>query len=63
MIATVSTFALALLAVALLLALYRLILGPRLPDRAVSLDLMTSIFIGVIAVFGLFVRHLSFSLT
>ena len=53
MIEIVSVIVLGLLAVALLLALYRLVLGPRLPDRAVSLDLMASIFIGVIAVYGI----------
>ena len=53
MIETVSTIALAFLGVALLLALYRLILGPRTPDRAVSIDLLTSIFIGIIAVYGM----------
>ena len=53
MIETVATIALAFLGLALLLALYRLILGPRTPDRAVSIDLLTSIFIGIIAVYGI----------
>ena len=53
MITTIASIMLMLLAFPLLFALYRLILGPRLPDRAVSLDLMASIFIGMIAVFGI----------
>ncbi len=39
------------LAVALLLALYRLIKGPSLPDRIVALDLITMILAGKILVY------------
>lgn len=35
---------------ALLLGLVRLLLGPRLPDRVVALDLLSFIAIGIIAV-------------
>ncbi len=39
-VSTASFIALAMLSVALLLALVRLIRGPSLPDRVVALDLM-----------------------
>ena len=53
MIEFFAVVSLGFLGIALLLALYRLILGPRTPDRAISIDLLTSIFIGIIAVYGI----------
>ncbi len=41
--------ALPVLGIALLLALIRLLRGPRMPDRIVALDLMVTLGIGIIA--------------
>jgi multicomponent K+:H+ antiporter subunit F len=46
--------ALALLAVALLLNLWRLVLGPDLPDRVLALDTMYVNAIGVVVLFGVY---------
>ncbi len=46
--------ALALLAVALLLNLWRLVRGPDLPDRVLALDTMYVNAIGVIVLFGVY---------
>lgn len=37
----------------LVMAFYRLLIGPSLADRVVSLDLVTSLAVGVIAVFAI----------
>lgn len=37
-----------LLAVSLLLVLYRIIRGPDLPDRVVGLDVLTSLVVGIL---------------
>lgn len=37
---------------ALFLAFYRLIVGPSLPDRVVALDLMTTLSVGIMAVYA-----------
>ncbi len=42
-----------ILAIAMILALVRLLLGPSLPDRVVALDLMTSLGIGTIATYAI----------
>lgn len=44
---------LAVLLLALLLALLRVIRGPTLPDRILALDLMTSLSVGFVAVVAL----------
>lgn len=44
-----TTLALAILIVALLLTIVRLIRGPTLPDRILALDLLTTLAIGFIA--------------
>lgn len=43
----------AMLSVALVLALVRLIRGPSLPDRVVALDLIAVLSVGLIAVFAI----------
>lgn len=43
----------ALLALALLLAFVRLVRGPSLPDRVVSLDLMASLVVGFICAYAI----------
>jgi multicomponent Na+:H+ antiporter subunit F len=45
----VADVLLALLALAMVLAFVRLLLGPSLPDRVVALDLMTTIAVAMIA--------------
>lgn len=42
-----------LLSIAVLLALLRLLRGPKMPDRVVSLDLMVTLGIGIIAVYAI----------
>ena len=43
----------ALLMVSFVLVLYRLVKGPRLYDRVVALDLITSIIAGITLVYGM----------
>lgn len=43
----------AVLALALMLALVRLIRGPSLPDRVVALELMTGLTMGLIAMYAI----------
>jgi multicomponent Na+:H+ antiporter subunit F len=50
MLETVTTLVFAILAVALLFALWRLLRGPTLPDRVVALELAASLTVGFIAV-------------
>ncbi|HEX5084688.1 MAG TPA: monovalent cation/H+ antiporter complex subunit F [Blastocatellia bacterium] len=47
------TFVLPTLGIAMALAFARLIRGPSLPDRAVALDLMTVLAMGMIAAYGI----------
>ncbi len=42
----------AMLSLALLLAFVRLVRGPSLPDRVVALELIATLVVGVIAVYG-----------
>ncbi|MBU2329062.1 MAG: cation:proton antiporter [Alphaproteobacteria bacterium] len=48
-----SIVAIAILVVALLLTVYRAVVGPTLPDRIVALDMLVGIVIGFIAVIAL----------
>lgn len=48
-----SIVAIAILVVALLLTVYRAVIGPTLPDRIVALDMLVGIVIGFIAVIAL----------
>lgn len=45
-----TVFALALLSLALLVTVWRIIRGPTLPDRVLGLDMLVAIAIGLIAV-------------
>jgi len=44
--------AFAILSAAFLLAFYRLVRGPTLPDRVVALDLITALAVGFISVYA-----------
>ena len=46
-------FAFPLLTIAMTLAFARLVRGPTLPDRVVALDLITTLLIGVIAIYAI----------
>jgi multicomponent Na+:H+ antiporter subunit F len=48
-----SIAAIAILVVALLLTVYRVVVGPTLPDRIIALDMLVGIVIGFIAVIAL----------
>lgn len=47
----VSSFVMAILFIAMLLAMVRVIKGPSLPDRVVAIDLITTLAVGIIAVY------------
>lgn len=49
----IDWFILPLLVIAVVIVFIRLVKGPELPDRVVSLDLMTSIGIGIIATYAM----------
>ncbi|KPF42284.1 cation:proton antiporter [Rhizobium sp. AAP43] len=48
-----SNFAILILVVAMLLTVWRAVVGPTLPDRVVALDMLVGIVIGFIAVIAL----------
>ena len=48
---------LAILSLAFLLTVYRVVIGPTLPDRALALDMLTAIAIGFIAVMAVKTVH------
>ena len=48
-----TTFALVVLGIALLVTVYRVVIGPTLPDRVIALDMLVGIAIGFIAVIAL----------
>lgn len=50
MLDMISQLSLAILAVAILVALARLVKGPTLPDRVVAMDLVSVIVVGLIVV-------------
>jgi len=50
---TFASFTLVALMVAVCFALIRLVRGPQMADRVISLDLMTTLGIGIIAVFAM----------
>lgn len=43
----------AMLSMALLLTIYRLLRGPSLPDRVIALDLIATLVVGIIAVYAI----------
>lgn len=53
----VTYVCLAVLSVAFVMAFVRLIRGPTLPDRVVALELITTIFVGVVAVYAIATRQ------
>lgn len=56
----VAFAALTMLAVAMMLALYRLAKGPTLPDRIVALDLIASLTIGFTIVFAIYTQQVRY---
>lgn len=58
MIDIMEEFSAVLLGIGIMLALVRLIRGPDLPSRVVALDLMTTIGIGLIAVYAVITDQL-----
>ena len=53
----VTYVCLAVLSVAFFLAFVRLVRGPTLPDRVVALELLTTIFVGVVAAYTVATRQ------
>lgn len=53
----IAKTALAALALAMFLTLYRVLKGPTLADRVLALDMLTSIAIGFMAVFAILSGH------
>jgi multicomponent Na+:H+ antiporter subunit F len=51
--AAVQVIAMMMLSTALVLAVFRLIRGPSTPDRVVALDLISTLTVGTIAVYGI----------
>ncbi|AUD13202.1 MULTISPECIES: Na(+)/H(+) antiporter subunit F1 [unclassified Planococcus (in: firmicutes)] len=56
MIDIILTIALSLFVLAILLALYRIIRGPSMPDRVVALDMIGVNLISAVAVFSVFLK-------
>lgn len=52
LVAGAAGLVLVMLAAALLLALWRLIRGPSLPDRVVALDLISVVAVGIVATYS-----------
>jgi multicomponent Na+:H+ antiporter subunit F len=57
MVSAMASFTLAVLSVSLLIALFRLIRGPSLPDRVVALDLMAAISVGMMAAYSILTQE------
>ncbi|MGL6260253.1 monovalent cation/H+ antiporter complex subunit F [Vibrio sp. WXL103] len=53
MIETVYDIGFAMLTLALLIASVRLLKGPSLPDRVVALELMASLTVGLVVLYGI----------
>jgi multicomponent Na+:H+ antiporter subunit F len=51
------TIGFAAMSLAFFVLLYRIAVGPTIPDRILALDMMITIAIGFIAVFGIFVGY------
>lgn len=60
MIGFVTAFALAAIAVSTLMAFYRVIFGPTIPDRVVALDVVTVNVISAIVIYSVRVGTLAF---
>lgn len=46
-----------LIILATLLSMYRMIIGPTLPDRVVALDFLTNLFMAAIALFSIYKKQ------
>lgn len=57
LVPTVSLLCLNLFAVAMLLTMLRLLMGPSLADRVVALDLIAALVVGIVAVFAVFTHQ------
>jgi multicomponent Na+:H+ antiporter subunit F len=57
LVTLVSYTMMAIFAIAIVLAMIRLILGPSLPDRVVALDLIATLMVGLIAVYAIAVKQ------
>ncbi|HMP75162.1 MAG TPA: monovalent cation/H+ antiporter complex subunit F [Kiritimatiellia bacterium] len=53
MIPDVALVMMAVLSLAMLLALYRVLRGPTLPDRVIAIDLLTTLAVGIIALYAI----------
>ena len=53
MIPDVALVMMAVLSLAMLLALYRILRGPSLPDRVIAIDLLTTLAVGIIALYAI----------
>lgn len=53
LIQDVAHVMMAVLFLAMLLALYRVIKGPSLPDRVIAIDLLTTVAVGIIALYSI----------
>ncbi|WP_416795910.1 cation:proton antiporter [Ciceribacter azotifigens] len=52
-IQTACTFALIVLGIAFILTVFRVVVGPTLPDRVLALDMLVGIVLGFIAAFAI----------
>lgn len=50
---TLAFVLLAVLSIGIVLAFVRLLLGPNIPDRLVALDLLTTVGVGIAALYGI----------
>ena len=60
LVTAASTLSMALLLAGLFLAFFRVLRGPRLPDRVVALDLVAILTLSMIAVYTVLVRETAF---
>lgn len=52
LVGAASTAGLAIVSVGLIVAVYRLILGPSLPDRVLALDLIATLLVGLLVLYA-----------
>lgn len=60
MLAWVTGFALVVISITTLLAVYRILVGPSIPDRVVALDVVTVNVIAAIVVYSIRLKSLVF---
>jgi multicomponent Na+:H+ antiporter subunit F len=56
----VALVMMAVLSLAMLLSLYRVLRGPSLPDRVIAIDLLTTLAVGIIALYAIVTGHAVF---